>query len=84
MMLPLPREVIAQAASVHRVGIKDVLDTNSRQRHIVMARHRAIRELVKAYPGMRWIWYARQFGCDHTTILYALNRVHVEKRRWAA
>lgn len=72
-----PREikmaVIEEVAERHGVPLRHVL-SKRRDRHIVAARHAAIREVRERFDGDSLPNIAKLFGRDHTTVLHALRK----------
>lgn len=72
-----PREirmaVIEEVAERHGVPLRHVL-SRRRDRHIVAARHAAIRELRERFDGDSLPNIARLFNRDHTSIVHALRK----------
>lgn len=68
------REIIISVAAKHGVTYDDIIG-RSRLRHVVKARHEAMKMAHNLRPEMSMSELGRQFKRDHTTLLSALGRL---------
>lgn len=66
-------DVVRTVATLHGVAVSDILG-KSRFRHIVEARHDALRAVRARYPKFSSTQIGRLFNLDHSTVLYALGK----------
>lgn len=65
-------QTVNDAAAEHKVSFQDIMG-DSRKRHIVQARHDAIRRVKAAFPHLSLPSMGKVFGLDHTTVMYVLK-----------
>lgn len=66
-------ELIAKIADQHSVPLRLLL-SRRRDRHIVKARHAAIRAVRETFDGDSLPMIGRLFNRDHTSIIHALRK----------
>lgn len=69
------REIIAHVAEERCVPVALILG-KCRIRRVVTARYIAIHRVNKAFPAWSYPRLAARFNLDHTTVLYALGKLH--------
>ena len=71
------REIIAHVAALHCLKAGDLVGPR-RMKHIIEARHEAIRIVADLRPDLSLPQIGRVFNKDHTTILHALRKTKQE------
>jgi chromosomal replication initiation ATPase DnaA len=73
------RRVIGRIAQEHGSTLDEVL-SHSRVKHVVRARHLAMRAIIEANPELSFPHIGRLFNRDHSTVMSAIGKMGMKPR----